>query len=280
MKQRIKLMIIIGVEFLCVLTILLLIFFAGKKTYTVEFDLNGGILLNGDLVQKVVQGGSATAPNVTKDGCDFLGWTVSYKKVTKDIVTRAIWEYETTPGIEYRTNKNTNFCTIVSCHRDLVGPVYIGAYFNDYKVLEIEKDAFAGCQYITEIYLLDGIIKIQEGAFANCPALTYIELPGTAIEIGKEAFEGCKSLKEVVLPKGLRVLGDNAFYDCDSLEKVTMPNHLDSLGETVFNSDDVEIIFNQTEDEVNELYGVTWYQANPKITYLEEDEEDKKGASK
>ena len=91
MKQRIKLILIVVAEFICVVTILLLIFFAGKKTYTVEFDLNGGILLNGDLVQKVVQGGSATAPNVTKDGCEFIGWTVSYKKVTHDVVTRAIW---------------------------------------------------------------------------------------------------------------------------------------------------------------------------------------------
>ena len=39
MKQKIKLGIILGVEFVAIAVILLLIFFAGKKSYTVTFDL-------------------------------------------------------------------------------------------------------------------------------------------------------------------------------------------------------------------------------------------------
>ena len=41
-SQKIKLFIILGVEFIAVAVILLLIFFSGKQSYTVQFDLNGG----------------------------------------------------------------------------------------------------------------------------------------------------------------------------------------------------------------------------------------------
>ena len=78
MKQKLKLIIILAVEFVAVAVILLMIFFAGKKSYTVTFDLNGGTLLSGDLEQRVTQGQSATPPTVTKDGCYLLKWSRSY----------------------------------------------------------------------------------------------------------------------------------------------------------------------------------------------------------
>ena len=39
MKQKTKLIIILAVEFIAISLVLLLIFFAGKKSYTVTFDL-------------------------------------------------------------------------------------------------------------------------------------------------------------------------------------------------------------------------------------------------
>ena len=51
MKHKIKLGVILGVEFVAITLILLLIFFAGKKSYTVTFDLNGGTLISGELEQ-------------------------------------------------------------------------------------------------------------------------------------------------------------------------------------------------------------------------------------
>ena len=68
MNHKLKLIIVFSVEFIAIAVMLLFIFFAGKKVYTVTFDLNGGTLLSGDLVQKVTQGHTATAPKVTKDG--------------------------------------------------------------------------------------------------------------------------------------------------------------------------------------------------------------------
>ena len=75
MKQKIKLGIILGVEFIAITLILVLIFFAGKKTYTVIFDLNGGTLISGELVQNVMQGKNATPHTVDKDGCYLRSWS-------------------------------------------------------------------------------------------------------------------------------------------------------------------------------------------------------------
>lgn len=68
MKQKIKIWIILGVEFIALAAMLLLIFFAGKRSYTVTFDLNGGTLLSGETVQKVTQGHHATRPRSRKTG--------------------------------------------------------------------------------------------------------------------------------------------------------------------------------------------------------------------
>ena len=111
-RQRVKLFIILGVEFIAIAVMLLLIFFAGKQVHTVTFDLNGGTLLSGDLVQKVTQGHNANPPTVTKEGCFFLKWSGSYREVTRDVVIEAIWEYETSAGIEYNMDENSNYCTI------------------------------------------------------------------------------------------------------------------------------------------------------------------------
>ena len=91
MREKIKVSILLGAEFIAIAIILLLIFFAGKKSYTVTFDPNGGTLIAGDLEQRVTQGHSANPPQVTKEGHYFLRWSGDYTKVTNDVTLRAIW---------------------------------------------------------------------------------------------------------------------------------------------------------------------------------------------
>ncbi len=237
LKQRVKLLIILGVEFVAIAVMLLLIFFAGKKVHTVTFDLNGGTLLSGDTVQKVTQGQSANPPTVTKDGCYFLQWSASYRQVTRDLVIKAIWEYETTEGIEYTTDPEgveSNYCLISGCFDGLTGDVYIGAYRGEKKVLGIQAGAFANCTGITRIHLLDGILRIEDGAFAGCSNLTSIEMPSTVVTMGNDVFKDCASLEEIVLPADLKSMGDNVFAGCTSLASVTMPENLESMGAGVF----------------------------------------------
>ena len=232
--QRIKLFIILGLEFVAIAVMLLLIFFAGKQVYTVTFDLNGGVLLSGDVVQMVTQGHSATPPTTAKDGCYFLKWSGSYTRVTHDVTVRAVWEYETTAGIEYSIDENSNYCTISGAFKGLQGDVYIGGYNNGKKVLGIEDGAFAGYTGITRIHLLEGILTIGAGAFEGCTSLVSIELPRTTVSLGDNVFKGCEKLESVVLPESLKTLGENAFAGCKALESVTFTEGVESVGAGAF----------------------------------------------
>lgn len=222
-KNRIKLAIIFGAEFIAIAIVLLLIFFAGKKSYTVTFDLNGGILLSGDLVQEVRQGGSATPPTTAKDGCYFHSWSASYQRVTRDVTVRAIWEYETTEGIEYSTDRDgydSNYCEITGSFPELRGDVYLGAYHDERKVLGIRAEAFKGRSGIEHVYMLGGILSIGEEAFAGCTSLESIVLPDTLAVIAEGAFRGCESLKSITIPATVEYIDDSAFEGCTSLEEV------------------------------------------------------------
>jgi len=61
------------------------------KAYKVTFDLNGGILSEGVLVQTVKEGGSATAPVCSRDGYEFKGWSAPFNSVLADITVVAQW---------------------------------------------------------------------------------------------------------------------------------------------------------------------------------------------
>lgn len=234
MKHKIKLAIVFGVEFIAIVVILLLIFFAGKKTHKVVFDLNGGTLLGGELIQEVVRGSSATPPAVAKDGCYLHSWQGSYKQVTKDVVVRAVWEYETTVGIEYVTSEDSNYCEILSCYPDLRGDVYIGAYHNGKKVLGIRDGAFAGCEGIENVYMLDGIISIGDGVFEGCTNLKSIALPSTLAVMGEGVFAGCTSLEAVELPTALEAIPDMAFAGCTSLSEISFGENIGAIGDSAF----------------------------------------------
>ena len=220
-KTKIKLVAILAVEFIAVIIILALVLFAGKKSYTVTFDLNGGVLLGGEVEQRVVQGQNATPPSVAKYGHYLLRWSGSYKSVTRDVTVKAIWEYETSPGIEYYVPENTNYCEIAGSYRDIQGDVYIGAYYEGRQVMGIKEGAFKDRVGVRGVYLLDGILGIADEAFSGCTSLEVIELPSTVVRIGREAFKDCTSLKEIILPKSLKYIDESAFLGCTSLEKVT-----------------------------------------------------------
>ena len=258
MNKKLKFIIILAVEFVAVVAIILLIFFAGKKVYTITFDINGGVLISGSLEQHVTQGQSATPPQVTKDGCYFLEWEGKYQKVTKDAVIKAIWEYETTEGIEYNIIENSNYCTIKSCYKDLVGDVYIGAYFNEYKVLGIESSAFKDCTNIKNVYLLDGILNIDDSAFEGCTSLESIIIPDTVVRIGNNVFKDCSSLINVTLGKSLKSIGDETFFGCSSLSEIIIPKSVENMGYSVFVNND-DLIINCEIEEKPDGWKDSWY---------------------
>ena len=70
---KLKILIVFSILFLAIVILLALIFFEGKKTYTVRFELDGGTLPEG-YWSKYSPGVAFTLPEPTKDGYVFKGW--------------------------------------------------------------------------------------------------------------------------------------------------------------------------------------------------------------
>ncbi len=234
MKPKIKISIIIAVEFIAIAVMLLLIFFAGKKSYTVTFDLNGGTLISGDLEQTVSQGKSATPPTVAKAGCYLHSWSASFKQITRDVTIKAVWEWETSVGLDYKSEKDSNYCEISGSFSDLYGDVYVGAYHDEKQVLGIHDEVFKGRTEIENIYMLDGIITIGDSVFEGCTSVKAIELPATLRKLGEYAMKDCTSLESIVLTEGLKVISRGTFENCTSLTSVTLPESLESIEHGAF----------------------------------------------
>lgn len=282
---------------ICVVTVIfLLILFAGRKTYTVTFDLNGGELISGSLTQEVRRGGHATPPDVGRNGCYLLKWSGQFSKVTGNTVVTAVWEYETTAGIEYEVTENSNYCLIKGCYSELTGDVYVGSYFDELQVLGIKDCAFANCRYITSLFFLDGIISIGDCAFSSCYDLEQITLPKTLQRIENNVFEFCSSLVEITIPENVTVIGENAFLGCTSLETVVLPEGLveikagafkdctslktivipqsvQIIGEGVFDNPELTIIIVSDDESIPETFNSHWVLNSKEIIFENPDTE-------
>lgn len=274
LKHKFKIIIVFGALFIVIIALILLIFFAGKKTYTVTFDLNGGTLLSGSVEQRVTQGQNASPPTVTKDGAFFLKWSTSYREVTKDLVIEAVWEYETTPGIIYSNSENQNYCEIIGSYERLNGDVYIGAYYNDKKVLSIKQGAFENRVDITKVYLLNGLITLENHAFAGCKKLTSIEIPETVTKIDEYAFADCTSLETLIINEGVTEIGAYAFSNCSSLTEVIIPKSVIKIDANAFAGCHNLIIKTPfAENEKPILWNDAWFgSATIEWEYVPEDE--------
>lgn len=271
-KGRISIIVTFTVLFTTVFALLLMIFFAGKKTYVVQFDLNGGTLISGVLEQHVTRGQDAVPPTVVKDGAYLRSWSTSYRQITKDVVIEAIWEYETTAGIIYSDEEDQNFAEIKGAYKYIGGEIYLGAYYNNKKILGICDKAFFDCTKITKVYLLEGLLSIGEEAFAGCVSLSEIEIPETVTHLLNGAFRGCESLETLILYEGLMEIGAGAFADCTALKEVVLPASLVRIGENAFaGCEDLVIRVSCTEEDAPEGWADGW-QGSATVIWLEKEE--------
>ena len=275
-KGKLKIIIAFGILFLVVSVLLALIFLEGKKSYTVTFDPNGGTVLSGSLEQHVLQGQDAIPPSVVMDGAVLRGWSTSYRRITKDIVIEAVWEYETTAGIIYADSENKNFTEIVGSYPHLRGDVYLDAFFDEKKVLGILDNAFANQTQITKVYLLDGLLCIETDAFLNCSSLTEIEIPETVMHLGAGAFRECESLEKLTLNEGLLEIGEMAFMNCKSLTEIILPESVTTIGKNAFlGCHDLVIKTTIPQEEWPEGWADGWLgDATFEIIEPEEEEEE------
>eukprot|EP00980_Cylindrotheca_fusiformis_P010059 scaffold2220_cov75-Cylindrotheca_fusiformis.AAC.14 len=85
---------------------------------------------------------------------------------------------------------------------------------------EIGREAFIGCESLTEVDIPSTVKVIDVGAFENCKLLARLGLNEGLEEIGRSAFVECESLTEVDIPSTVKVIEDGAFYYCKLLARL------------------------------------------------------------
>ena len=85
---------------LLVLALALSLTACGAGAFEVRFELNGGELVSGALLQVVAKGAAAEAPEVKREGYVFDGWSEDFSAVSADMVAAAKWVREPEPSPE------------------------------------------------------------------------------------------------------------------------------------------------------------------------------------
>ena len=91
---------------------------------------------------------------------------------------------------------------------------------NGHKITAISNGCFADCQWLSTIYLPEGIKTIGDRAFANCVSMRGLKIPETTHSLGDHAFAGCISLEAVAVPNSVTNIGTKAFLNCHKLHYV------------------------------------------------------------
>ena len=89
---------------------------SAPKVYEVRFELNGGTLVSGQILQRIQEGTAAEAPEVEREGYVFDGWSEELGAITANTVAVAQWvKAETEPAV-YEVRFELNGGTLVSGH--------------------------------------------------------------------------------------------------------------------------------------------------------------------
>ena len=107
---------------------------------------------------------------------------------------------------------------------------------NQYAVIKINDNVFAGNTNLTAVTLPEGLVEIGNSAFSGCQNFESVTLPESLTTFGYDAFEGCKSLRAVKIPSGVTAIPSSCFYECSSLESVTIPDGVTTIGSGAFKS--------------------------------------------
>ena len=88
---------------------------ASFGSHTVTFELNGGELISGELVQEVKNGSAAVAP-VVENGRLALSWDKDFSEVKEDMVVVAQWTKVAMPATELASYVQERTVTVNSTH--------------------------------------------------------------------------------------------------------------------------------------------------------------------
>ena len=133
------------------------------------------------------------------------------------------------------TDDAPNICTVTGYSQiSESGKIIIPEYIDEiYRVTEIGKRAFKGCQELKSIEIPNSVNYISEEAFYECFYLTSVSLPTSIVQIYPKTFSSCKSLNSITIPNSVLSIHDNAF-SFSGLTSIDIPNSVTYIGNEAF----------------------------------------------
>lgn len=155
-------------------------------------------------------------------------------------ITSFAYDYDIEVSGLYYNLKSDGTATVTRGPEDTSGNVRIPKTItiddDDYKVVEIEHDAFMNCLELLSVEIPETVHSIGREAFARCINLQSVELTNSVIEIGEAAFFNCESLLSFDLPDNINIINKQLFSGCNSLKTVEIPDNITEIGEYAFYS--------------------------------------------
>ena len=144
------------------------------------------------------------------------------------------------------------------------------SYDVPYGVECIEREAFVGCDNLTNLAFPDSVVNIGNSAIRCCRSLTSItvgegnesytsingvlfnkaetsliqyppgskrtsyDVPDRVTWIGGYAFALCSNLTNITLPDSIEGAGERAFYECENLTRMMIPDGIESITDWMF----------------------------------------------
>ena len=149
--------------------------------------------------------------------------------------------FKDTFGVEYSDDRQT----LLKCPNGLTG-----CYCVSPLVTTIGKEAFKGCDLITDITFSSSIKTIESNAFDDCKSLENIRFDGSIEEwlmidikgyMNKsyDLFINGKLLTDVVITGTNKDIKNNAFYYCRSLKHIEIQEGVKTIGKSAFNKTNI-----------------------------------------
>lgn len=155
--------------------------------------------------------------------------TSSVYKMPKQVRSIAddAWHVNSSMTIEVEEG-NENYCSIdgVLFTKDKTRLIkYLkGNYGDDYTVPEgvktIEDEAFAGNNYLENVWIVGSVTSIGSSAFRNCSNLKTVIIGEHVATVGDEAFARCKSIQTLYLRSDSITFGKRPFAGCLKINKI------------------------------------------------------------
>ena len=101
-------------------------------------------------------------------------------------------------------------------------------------VVAIDREAFKGNRYLTEVDMPDTVAKIGGGAFQDCISLKKVHLSQGLEKIITSVFKGCIGLEELNIPDQISELKKNTFADCRRLRRLQIGSRLSVIHPEAF----------------------------------------------